>query len=166
MRACVRRGTAQRGITLLEMLIVLSIIAIMVAVAYPSLATGIDTLRLRSSADAIAATLNGALTRADRKQVALEVRLLPQEGRLVVAGVEPGNQREVLLAEGVRISAITPALPQADPAAPRTLLLVPGGIVPRLTVELTNARGARRRVEVDPITSTARIITPGQEEQP
>ena len=52
----------QRGVTLIEMMIVMAIIAVVVAIAFPSAASGLEAIRLRSAADSVVGFLNTALT--------------------------------------------------------------------------------------------------------
>ena len=61
------------------MLIVVTLIALVAGLSYPSVASGLDSLRLRSASDAIVAFLNTALDRADRRQQAVEIRISPRE---------------------------------------------------------------------------------------
>ena len=84
-----RNANQQRGITLLEMLVVVTLISIMVSISYPAIASGLDTIRLNSAADSIVAFLDGALTRADRKQMMTEVVLIPRESKLLVRSPDP-----------------------------------------------------------------------------
>ena len=50
-------------------------------------------------------------------------------------------------------------LPELEqpPDAPRSFLLMPGGVPPRIGVQLRNRRGARRIVRIDPITGVPQI---------
>ena len=57
--------TNQRGITLIEMLIVVSLSGLMVGITFPSVSAGIDSLRITSTSDSIVSFLNGALNRAE-----------------------------------------------------------------------------------------------------
>src|ERR1700681_1370283 len=69
-----RRGThewvrhTEKGVTLIEALIVVAIIAMIAAVSFPAVSSGLDTLRLRSASDSIVSFLNIALDHADRRQ--------------------------------------------------------------------------------------------------
>src|SRR5262249_1334102 len=70
------------GVPLLDLLIVITIVAAMAGLAYPSISASLDGLRLRSAADGIAGFLNTALDRAERRQEVIEVAILPQENAL------------------------------------------------------------------------------------
>jgi prepilin-type N-terminal cleavage/methylation domain-containing protein len=150
---------SQNGVTLIEMLIVVAIISLMVGISYPSISSGIDTLRLTSACDSIASFLNGALNRAERKQVVVEVTISKLENVLIMRSEEPGFERRLDVPQGVRITGVIPSIP-FDPDAPRHFLMYPGGTVPRFGVELANQRGGRRIVRVDPITGISQVERP------
>ena len=73
----------QRGVTLIEMLVVVTLIALVAGLSFPSVSAGVDSLRLRSASDAIVGFLNTALARADRHQQVVEITVLPAENALV-----------------------------------------------------------------------------------
>ena len=55
----------RRGVTLIEMLIVMAVIALVAGLVTPSVSAGLDSLRLRSTSDAMIGFLNTALARAE-----------------------------------------------------------------------------------------------------
>jgi type II secretory pathway pseudopilin PulG len=133
------------------MLIVMTIIALIVGLSFPSVASGLDSLRLRSASDSIVSLLNTALDRADRRQQAVEILISPRENAIIARSADLGFNRRVDLQEPVHISAIFPTA-QVDPAESRRFLIYPGGAVPRIGIELANREGRKRMVSVDPIT--------------
>lgn len=150
---------SRAGVTLMELLIVVALISLLVGVSFPTVSAGIDTLRLAGAADSIAAFLNGALNRAERRQEVVEVSIWRQENRLLLRSTTPGFQRELTMPEGIEIAAVLPELPDqmAGEAGPRRFLLLPGSTAPRVGIVLASARGARRTVRIDPITGTPQI---------
>jgi prepilin-type N-terminal cleavage/methylation domain-containing protein len=155
------RGT--RGVTLIEMLIVVTLIALIAGLSYPSLASGLDSLRLRSASDSVAGFLTTALDRADRRQQAVEIVISPRENAMTARTADLGFVRRLEVPDPVRIVAVTPPVPGAiAPDAPRRFLVYPGGSVPRIGVEIASDRGHRRLVSVDPISGIARaeVVTP------
>ncbi len=150
------RSKAERGVTLIELLIVVSLIALMVGITFPSISSGIDSIRLASAADSVAAFLNRGLSRAERLQEVVEIEIRPGRGRLGMRSSRPGFERTLELPTGVTVRRVLPELP-AQQGAPRRILLFPGGTVPRITVELVNSRGAMRTVRIDPITGVPEI---------
>lgn len=151
-----RSRRSRRGITLVEMMLVVLIISLMAGLSFPALTAGIDSLRLYQSAAQISTLLNTALVWADRKQQVVEIAVLPAESRLEAISADRGFGRNVTLPSGVLISAVLPLVPQ-PPEAPRVFLVYPGGAVPRIGVVLANQRGNRRVVRVDPVSGVTRI---------
>ncbi len=147
----------QAGVTLIEMIVVVSLIAILVGISFPSMASGIETLRLNSAAQSVVAFINGGLNRAERRQVVVEVTIAKRENELWLRSGEPGFERKLELPEGIKIESVLPELPEEEADAPRSFLLYPGGAVPGFGVTLVNRKGAQRVVRVDPITGVPQI---------
>ena len=151
-----RGGHGQAGVTLIEMLIVATILSIMVGISFPAVSAGIDSLRLSTSADSVAAFLNSALNRADRRQEPVEILVDKEAGSLSLRSLQPGFVRRYDLPDGVRIRSLLPPMPVPE-SGQRSFWVLPGGSFPRFGVELENRRGARRIVRVDPITGAPEI---------
>src|ERR1700679_2938369 len=88
------RAPRQAGVTLIEMLIVVTLIALVAGISFPSIASGVESLRLRSASDSMVAFLNTALDRADRRQQAVEIRISPKENLLTARSADNGFARE------------------------------------------------------------------------
>src|SRR5205823_7886391 len=127
--------------------IAVSLIALLAGVSYPSVSAGLDSLRLHSTSDQIAAFIMASLERADRRQEAVEVWISPQDNALASRSAEPGSLRRLDLPRTIRIAA---------PDTPRRFLFYPGGAPPRMLLELSTPQGHRRLVSVDPLTGSAR----------
>lgn len=150
---------SQRGVTLIEMLIVVALLGLLVGITFPSVTAGIDSLRLNSATDSIASFLNAGLNRAERLQETVEVEISLKSNTLTLRSSQPGFLRTLELPDGVVIRAVHPDIP-VEPELPRRFLIFPGGTVPRIGVELVNRRGVRRIVRVDPITGVPSIERP------
>src|SRR5260370_9542951 len=74
-----------RGITLVEMLIVVTIIGLIAGISFPAVSSGLDSLRLRSASDSLVSFLNAALNRAERRQEVSEIAISTQENALHLA---------------------------------------------------------------------------------
>jgi len=147
----------QRGVTLIEALIVVALIAMIAAVSFPAVGAGLDTLRLRSTSDAIVSFLNIALDHADRRQQAVEVIVSPRDNTMLSRTADLGFQRTLEIPELIHIVSIKPALPiSVDPQQPRHFLLYPGGSVPGISIEISTLQGRKRLVSVDPVTGSPR----------
>jgi type II secretory pathway pseudopilin PulG len=145
--------------TLIEMMLVVSLIAIMVGISFPAVGSGVDSLRLTSASEGVASFLQGALTRTERRQQMMELTVSRADNALVLAGID--FEKRYALDNGVTIAEVLPPLP-VDASAPRRFLLYPGGAPPRIGIRLANQRGAQRIVSLDPITGVSQIerITP------
>jgi prepilin-type N-terminal cleavage/methylation domain-containing protein len=147
---------SQIGVTLIEMLIVVALIGMLVGIVFPPVSAGLETLRLTSAGDSVASFLNGALSRAERRQEAVEITIDPQENLLVARSTQAGFERRLGMPDGVRIVSVLPP-PANDTGEARRFFVYPGGTVPRIGVELANRKGARRVVRVDPITGVPEV---------
>ena len=150
---------SRRGVTLMEMLIVVALLGLLVGITFPSVTAGIDSLRLTSASDSIVSFLNGALNRAERRQEVVEIEVSTTNDTLRLRSTEPGFRRTLEMPEGIDIRAVLPPIP-VPPDAPRYFLLYPGGTVPGFGVELANRKGVRRVVRVDPIIGAPNVEVP------
>ena len=146
---------AQRGVTLIEMLIVTMLIALVVGLAYPTAASGLEAMRLRSTADTVVNLLNAAIDRAERRQQLVEVWISPKDNVLIARSPDQGFLRRLEIPEPFRITAVRPAAEIASDEA-RRFLMYPGGTIPRIGIEIANRAGTKRLVSVDPFTELTR----------
>jgi type II secretory pathway pseudopilin PulG len=154
---------SEAGVTLIEALIVVALIAMIAAVSFPAVAAGLDTLRLRSASDAIVSFLNIALDHADRRQQAVEIIVSPRENTMLSRTADLGFSRNLDIPAQIHIVSVQPALPiSIDPGEPRHFLLYPGGSVPGIGIEISTPQGRRRLVSVDPVTGSPRSEVPAQ----
>ena len=116
-----------------------------------SVSSGVDSLRLSSASDSLAALLNSAANLAERRQEAVEVTISIKENAVSVLSSDPAFTRRLEMPVGVSILAVSPNLP-GGAVDPRRFILLPGASPPRIAVEMANKRGARKRVSVDPRT--------------
>lgn len=145
MKPC--SNARRRGVTLVEMMIVVAIIGLMAGISFPAVTSGLDGIRLHNAADSVAAFLNSAMNRVDRRQDVIEVVIAPKQNQLALFSTEPGYTRTLELPQGVSVAG----------DAERRYMLMPGASFPRFAVELVNSRGSRRRIAVDPITGSPKI---------
>jgi prepilin-type N-terminal cleavage/methylation domain-containing protein len=140
-----------RGVTLMEMMVVMAIIGLITAISAPSITAGLDSIRMATASDSIAAFLNAAVNHAERRQQPVELIISQKDSRLTAFSNEPGFTREFALPDGILIEAILPQIPE-DLEGVRRLILMPGATVPGIGIEFANRRGARRIVRLDPMT--------------
>jgi type II secretory pathway pseudopilin PulG len=143
------------------MLVVVAIIGVIAAVTAPSVASGLDAVRMASATRSVAAFVNAAVNRADRRQQPIELTISARENKLSVYSNEPGYERELQLPDGISIDAVLPRGQDAGDGVTR-LVLMPGASVPGVGIQLVDRRGARRLIKLDPMTGFPRteIVKP------
>jgi type II secretory pathway pseudopilin PulG len=139
---------------MIEMLVVMAIVALIAGMAAPSVSSGLDSLRLRSTSDAIIGFLNTALARADTRQQVVEILISPQDGTITAMSADHGFQKRLDIASPIRILSVQPALAADadDQNQVRRFLVYPGGSVPKIAIEIGNSAGRKRLVSIDPVT--------------
>jgi prepilin-type N-terminal cleavage/methylation domain-containing protein len=147
---------SKAGVTLIEMLIVVALISLFAGLMFPSVSSGIESLRLQQASDGISGFLNAGLNRAERNRVVVEITINKAENALTMYSTEPGFMKRLEMPDGVRIVDVFPPAPE-DMIAPRRFLLYPGGSPPRFGVEIENRKNVRRIVRVDPITGVPQV---------
>jgi prepilin-type N-terminal cleavage/methylation domain-containing protein len=152
-----RRSEEARGVTLLEMLVVVALIGTLAAISFPSVSSGLDSVRIASSSDDVATFLNSAVNRAERRQVPVEVLISTRERRLTMRSTEAGFGRVLQLPDGILLEAVLPPVENEQPGEPRRLIVMPGATVPGVGVELANRHGAHRIIRLDPMTGFPRV---------
>jgi prepilin-type N-terminal cleavage/methylation domain-containing protein len=159
----VKLRSASRGITLLELMIVLALVGLMVGLTFSTAGAGLDAIRLRSAADSVAALLSRSLNRVERAQEPVEILFNRDTGAISARGLTPLWKQDLKLPEGVVLASILPAPPGEEPIE-RSVFLLPGAASPGIAVELANRRGQRRRVRIDPVVGTPHVEAPLQVE--
>lgn len=147
----------QAGVTLIEMLVVVAIIGLMIAISFPSVTAGLDSVRMSSATGSVSAFLNSAVNRAERRQQPVALSISVKDNLIAMYGNEPGSERKLKLPDGVSIQAVLPALEGETPDQPRQLILMPGGTAPAIGIVLANEHGTRRIVRLDPMTGYPRV---------
>jgi hypothetical protein len=110
-----------------------------------------------SAGDSVAAFLNAAVNRAERRQQPIELIISLKENKLALYSNEPGFTRELKMPDGVAIEAVLPPEEVLDPALPRRVLFLPGATIPAIGIQLGNRRNTHRVVRLDPMTGFPRI---------
>lgn len=154
------RLNPHRGLTLLELVIVIAVLAVLGALAVPSLDKRLDLLRLGSAAEALVADLNEARFEAARQGRAIHVVMQAGPGWCWAVVTDPGcvcGQRQAC-----ELRSATPS----DHAGVRlsqaaaVQMLSSGRADGAASATLESRRGATLRVDVQQL-GRARICTPG-----
>jgi type II secretory pathway pseudopilin PulG len=133
------------GTTLLEAVVATALVALALAVAYPSVSEGVEAARLRAAADEARMLLLDAQHFADRHRQAVLLRIDPSLSRLDSLS-EDGQWDSVLM--------IPAPLRIVVPAEAMEAILHPGGALPEVHLALASSRGARAGFRVDSFRGT------------
>jgi len=131
------------------MLIVVTIIATVLSVSFPALTAGLAGIRLRSASGSVASFLTSAMNNVERHEQAAAILVEPGKNVLAVFTAASGDEPSEILKmpQGIAIEG------EED----RRFLLFPGGAFPHITIALRNEKGARKTIEIDPITAVPKI---------
>jgi prepilin-type N-terminal cleavage/methylation domain-containing protein len=154
-------GKTERGVTLIELMVVVLLISLMVSISVPAVTSGIDSLRLNAATRSVVSFVNSGLNRAGRRQQVVEITISKGENSLTMRTADPGFIQKLELPQGISITRVLPEIPE-NPDAPRSFMLYPGGAPPRFGLALINRRSVERIVRVDPITGVPRVENPNQ----
>ena len=140
------------------MIVVVSIIGLIVGVSFPAVSAGVDSVRMVSAADSVAAFLNSAVNRAQRREEAVQVTIDLKEAHLSAMSNDAGYTRDLRLPEGIGIEAVVSGDGTERSDEPQfRIILMPGGAVPGFGIQLMSRRGARRIIRLDPMTGYPRV---------
>ncbi len=142
MKVTVRRTS---GISLIETLVVVALVALAAAFVGPSIGAGLENMTLRSTGRQIVSVLRRTQADARMRQESLAVRV--EDGEAVLIGA--GSSRRTALDASIRIG---------DGAPVTYLLLGSGQIVGPERLELENRRGRRGVVELGPAPGAIRFV--------
>ena len=140
------------------MVVVVAIVGVIAAIVAPSMSSGLDSVRMASAVDNVATFLNSAVNRAERRQQAVMLAILPSENKLAMYAAD-GFVREMPMPEGIRIEGVLAGDAAAGQDGMR-LILMPGATIPGIGVQLVNQHKSRRIVRLDPMTGYPRVETP------
>lgn len=153
------RRPDNRGFTLLELIIVLMVIALVLAVSYPSLSRGTAALSLRTTGRDILNTFRHAREKAVTEQTAMRITVDRENQKLRLTDDFGEGTREYLLPDNVRIERVVLGGTEAFDAS-SSVRFLPNGSSDTVEIILQSRTGAFLRVVSDPITGGA-CIRPG-----
>jgi len=151
----------RRGVTLLEMLIVMTLIALVAGLSYPAAASSVEALRLRSVSDSVVSFLNTAIDHASRREQVIEIWIAPKDNVLIARSPDLAFSRRLEIPDTFHITAILPPA-EVNPDEPRRFLLYPGANAPRIGVEIANSAGRKRMISIDPFTGLPKATPENQ----
>jgi prepilin-type N-terminal cleavage/methylation domain-containing protein len=148
--------SSEAGVTLMEMMIVVTIIVLLSGIAYPSVASGIRSLQLDSAARDIAALENISVSRAARLQDPVELTISRRDNSLEARSVSGDFHQSLALGREVHIARILPESPEGQPES-RSFFIYPGGSPPAIGLEIENRDLNQRVITLDPITGVPKV---------
>ena len=133
---------------------VITIVAVVGGVVFPSVTAGLDTLRLKSTADRLANTFRFARDRALRRQTICQVTVDPKQRRVEFEdlGLAAASESEPYRRSWEIPPEIIVRLERA-----RTFVFPPDGGNPHVDITLANARGRTAAVEFDFLSALPRV---------
>src|SRR5579862_6084864 len=85
------------GVTLMELMVAMAIIALIVAISFPSTIAGLENIRLSSGARSVAGFMSSAANRAERRQQAMELTVLLKDNTMVLRSADGFYARKLEL---------------------------------------------------------------------
>ena len=141
---------------MLELLIVVLVVALVLAISYPSLSRGSASIRLRTTGRDVLNTFRYAREKAVTEQVGMKVTLDREKQSVVLTDDLGDGSRKYNLPMGVKINRV--ALGGAEVLeGPAVVRFLPNGSSDRVEVLLKSDAGSFLRIISDPITGGARI---------
>ena len=153
------------GFTLLELLIVMAVLGVLTAVAYPSIGRGMGTLRLRTASREIAAAIRLARSKALREQQAYYLQFDLRKGQVGLSSEDLKYQRSFSLPEGVVFRRAALLGEDSGPfSTDRVYYFAPNGLGENIEVIIANSHGRQMRIIQNSMVSSPKIeessITP------
>jgi len=150
------RDLMNQGFTLLELLMVTLVIALVLAVSYPSLSRGSTALHLRATGRDVLNTFRYAREKAVTEQMGMRITVDRQKQELVLSDVLGDKSRKYVPPGDVKIQRI--ALGDSEvKEGPMVIRFLPNGSSDRAEILLRSDTGSFLRVITDSITGGARI---------
>ena len=145
-----------QGFTLLELLIVVLVVALVLAVSYPSLSRGSASIRLRTTGRDVLNTFRFAREKAVTEQIGMKITVDREKQTLVLSNFLGDDNRSYAMPEDVKIHRL--ALGDEEvPEGPVIVRFLPNGSSDPIEVLLKSDAGSFLRIISDPITGGARI---------
>jgi len=146
-----------QGFTLLELIIVVLVIALVLAVSYPSLSRGSSSIRLRATGRDVLSTFRYAREKAVTEQTGMQVTVDRQTQELILTNDIGDGARRYKMPATVKISRMSLAGNEVK-EGPMIVRFLPNGSAENAEILLTSDTGSFLRIITDPITGGARIV--------
>jgi len=152
----VNHRSRDRGFTLLELMIVVLVMALVLAVAYPSLSRGTAAIHMRATARDILNVFRYAREKAVTEQTGMQVAVLRDKQELVLSDDLGDGSQSYALPHDVKIQRLALAGTEVVDG-PLIVRFLPNGSAESAEVLLKSDNGSELRIVTDPITGGARV---------
>ena len=152
------RRLHDQGFSLLELVVVVLIIALVMAVSYPSISRGTNSIHMRTTARDILNTFRYAREKAVTEQMGMQVAVSREKQQLVLSTELGEGTRTYVLPRNVKIQRMSLAGTEIESG----LLIVrflPNGSAENAGLWLKSDNGTELRIVTDPITGGARVVS-------
>ena len=147
---------SEKGFTLLEIIVTLTVIVLVVAVSYPSLSRATASLSLRTTGRDILNTMRYAREKAVTEQVGMRVTVDQDNQVLRLTNDYGDGNRQYLMPENVRIRSVFLGGIEFVSGS-STFRFLPNGSSDTVEILIESKTGAHMRIISDPITGGACI---------
>jgi prepilin-type N-terminal cleavage/methylation domain-containing protein len=155
------RSDAERGFSLLELIMVIVMIALVLAVTYPSLSKGNATLHLRTAGREVINTMRYAREKAITEQAEMRIVADRENQNLAMTDGYGDGARYYALPHDVKIGRIA-LRGQEIMEGPLVIRFLPNGSAEPAELLLASDRGGVLRIVTDPVTGSARVAPTGE----
>ena len=152
----VMADTRDRGFTLIELMIAVLIIALVLAVSYPSLSRGSTALHLRATGRDILNTLRYAREKSVTEQTGMIVAVDREKQKLILTNALGDLGREYFLPRDVKIERMALSGTEIQDGV-MVIRFLPNGSADSAEILIASSTGSRLKIIADPITGGARI---------
>jgi prepilin-type N-terminal cleavage/methylation domain-containing protein len=147
------------GFSLLELIMVVVVMALVLAVTYPSLSRGNATLHLRTSARDVLNVMRYAREKAITEQMEMRVVADRENRKVLMTDAYGENAREYSLPQGILIGRLLFG-PNEIQEGPLVVRFLPNGSSDSAELTLASDKGGFLRIVTDPVTGGARVVSP------
>lgn len=153
------------GFTLLELILVLVVMSLVLAVAYPSMSRGKTAFHLRAVGRDLISSIRAAREAAVTEQRVMQVLIDTQDQQVTVSSDVGEDPRVFKVPGDIQMQILTPA---GEPVEPGTLIIrfLPNGSSDDALIAIKAETGAALKIALDPIMGSARILANEENKTP
>lgn len=146
-----------RGVTLLELLVALSIVALAATVVYPSFASALAEMRLRAAARQFVAACRTTRLHAMRDRIDYRMHIEREKSQILFVRADEARYQTIDLPSHVVVKEARRLTGETDRASRVTIYFYPNGTCEGGQIVLENERGRRAALQIDPLTADVKV---------